>query len=233
VTQATTARPGATAAEAGPPGPARRIQPPTWRDTRLLVGVLLVLTSVVAGAMVVDRADRTSPVYAAARTLTPGTAVTADDVRVVSLRFEGAGDHYLPATGALAPDMVVLRTVSVGELVPRGSLGPRDRVDLRPVSVPVAAEVAETLGPGVLVDVWVAARDLTRGSTSYAAPRQVAAGAEVAGRSTRRGTLGSSTASAVQLLLGADLVPQVIGAVDNASRITLVPVPATIRPGGT
>lgn len=213
------------------PPPARRIQPPSWRDGRLLVGVLLVLVSIVAGAVLLARADRAVPMYAAARTLTPGTALVAQDVRVVAVRLEGAAQRYLSAGTALPPGQVVLRTVSAGELVPLGALGARDQVDLRPVSVPVAAEVAESLGPGALVDVWVADRDLDRGATAYAAPRQVAAGAEVSGRSTRRGTLGSSTASAVQLLLSADLVPRVIQAVDNSSRITLVPVPATLRPG--
>ena len=62
---------------------ARRFQTPSWRDTRLLVGVLLVLVSVVAGAVVVDRADRTVPVYAAARVLganalNAGTSPTRD-----------------------------------------------------------------------------------------------------------------------------------------------------------
>lgn len=223
---------------AGPPSlepvqVARRITPPSWRDTRLLVGVLLVLASVVAGALVVARADETVPVWAAARVLTPGTELVEADLRVVAVRLDAVGMRYLPASGRLAPGQVVLRTVAAGELVPRSALGARDQVDLRPVSVPVAAEVAEPLGPGVLVDVWVADRDLDRGSTSYAAPRQIATGAEVAGRSSRRGTLGSSTASAVQLLLTAELVPQVIQAVDNGSRITLVPVPATLRQRGT
>lgn len=213
---------------------ARRIQPPSWRDTRLLVGVLLVLVSIVAGALVVDRIDETVPVYAAARTLTPGAAVTQGDVRVVSVRLDGiASGRYLSGAAALSPGQVVLRTVSAGELVPRSALGSPAQVDLRPVSVPVAAEVAEPLGPGALVDIWVADRDLARGSTSYSAPRQVAIGVEVAGRSTRRGTLGSSTASAVQLLLTPALVPRVIEAVDNGARITLVPVPATLRSGST
>ena len=220
------------AAGAPPAAAARRIQPPSWRDTRLLVGVLLVLASVVAGALVVARADETAPVYAAARVLTPGTVLTQGDIAVVAVRLDGTGSRYLPARGPLATGQVVLRTVAAGELVPLSALGRREQVDLRPVSVPMPAEVAEPLAAGVLVDVWVADRDAERGSQSYAAPRLVAAGAEVAGRSTRRGSLGSSTASAVQLLLTTALVPQVIQAVDNGSRITLVPVLATLPQGG-
>lgn len=228
VARAAAARP----AGASPVAPARRIQAPSWRDTRLLVGVLLVLGSVVAGALIVARADETAPVYAATRVLTPGTTLTQGDVAVVSVRLDSTGSRYLGAESALAAGRVVLRTVAAGELVPLSALGRRDQVDLRPVSVPVPAEVAEPLAPGVLVDVWVADRDADRGSQAYAAPRLVAAGAEVSGRSTRRGSLGSSTASAVQLLLTSALVPQVIGAVDNGSRITLVPVLATLQSSG-
>ena len=228
------ARPVPPERATGLPAPtlARRFQAPTWRDTRLLVGVLLVLVSVVAGAVVVDRADHTVPVYAAVRVLTPGTTLALDDLRVVGVRLEGVTERYLSAAQSPAAGQVLLRTVAAGELVPRSALGARDQVDLRPVSVPVAAEVADPLVAGVLVDVWVAARDPERGSTSYTVPRQVAVGAEVAGRATRRGSLGSSTASSVQLLLTAALVPQVIEAVDNGSRITLVPVPATMPRAG-
>ncbi len=212
---------------------ARRIQPPSWRDTRLLVGVGLVLASVVGGATVVEGADETAPVYAASRVLTPGTALQADDVQVVSVRLESAGGRYLSAGSGLQPGQVVLRTVAAGELVPRSAVGPRDQVDLRPVSVPVETDAAEPLTPGVLVDVWVADRDPDGGSSSYAEPRKLAAAAQVSGRSTSRGALGSSTGASVQLLLTDDLVPQLIRAVDNESRVTLVPVPATLPGGGS
>ncbi len=46
---------------------ASRLRAPSWRDSRLLVGVLLVVLSVVLGAVVVARADDRVPVYAAAR----------------------------------------------------------------------------------------------------------------------------------------------------------------------
>lgn len=231
-TQATGQATGSAPAAAAVPA-ARRIQPPSWRDTRLLVGVGLVLASVVGGALVVAGADETAPVYAASPVLTPGATLGPDDVQVVSVRLDSAGDRYLAAGPGLQPGQVVLRTVAAGELVPRSAVGPRDRVDLRPVSVPVDADAAEPLVPGVLVDVWVADRDREGGSSSYAEPRKLAAAAQVSGRSTSRGALGSSTGSSVQLLLTDELVPRLIRAVDNESRVTLVPVPATLPGSGS
>lgn len=230
-----TSQPSPAAVRQGPAAvpTARRIQPPSWRDTRLIVGVGLALAAVVGGATVVAGADETAPIYSAARVLTPGTALGTDDLQVVSVRLESAGAHYLAAGTGLAPGQVVLRTVAAGELVPRSAVGRRDQVELRPVSVPVDADVAEPLTAGVLVDVWVADRDPKGTSSSYGEPRQLAAAAQVSGRSTSRGALGSSTGASVQLLLTDDLVPQLIHAVDNDSRVTLVPVPATLAGGGS
>ncbi len=219
--RSTTAQPAGSGQQSPTVPVARRIQPPSWRDTRLLVGIGLVLASVVGGATVIagagpafpaadglrDLASRLPaatalvlvlpPVYAAARVLTPGTTIGADDVQVVSVRLESSGSRYLSAGAALQPGQVVLRTVAAGELVPRSAVGPRDQVDLRPVSVPIDADAAQPLTPGVLVDVWVADRDADGGSSSYGEPKRLAEGAEVSGTSTNRGTLGSSTGASV------------------------------------
>lgn len=226
----TLTRPTMTRPTTGLPDPAmaRRLRPPSWRDPRLLVGIALVLASVVAGALVVSAVDNTVPVYAAARPLAAGDALDVGDLAVVSVRLGDHQSRYLSAASAPAPGQVMVRAVAAGELVPTGALGTRDQVDLRPVSVPLAAEGSDRIGEGVLVDVWVAARDPDRGAGAYAAPQQLAAGIQVAGRSTRSGALGSSTSTAVQLLVGSELLPQLIGAVDNGARITLVPVPATL-----
>ena len=74
---------------------ARRIQPPGWRDARLLVGVLLVLASVALGSVVVARADDRVPVYAARVALVPGQPVTADDLRRVDVQLGSEPDRYL------------------------------------------------------------------------------------------------------------------------------------------
>ena len=210
-----------------PAAPATRLRPPSWRDPRLLVGVLIVLLSVLLGAMVVGRADDTRPAYAATHPLVPGAALTTDDLRVVHVRLGDGGERYLAAGAGLPADRVVLRTVLPGELVPVSAVGRRDQVDVQPVGVPVAAEQAEPLVPGTLVDVWVAARDRSQAQEAYEQPRRVAQAAQV-GRTLRRasGLAGTSTAT-VQVLLTQDLIPDVLGAISNGARISLVAVPGS------
>lgn len=213
---------------------ARRLRRPSWRDPRLLAGLLLVLLSVVGVAGLVRAVDATEPVLVARRALTPGQALTRDDVSVAHLRVVGAGQPYVPASRPL-DDLVVVRSVPAGELVPASALGAADEVDLRPVTVPVEPGAAGGLAAGAVVDVWVASRSADR-AEAYDRPRLVAAAAQVSERSLARAGWGGpagATGSTVQLLLTPALVPELIQAVDNAARITLVPVPGSPARRGT
>lgn len=209
------------------PAQAARLRAPSWKDPRLVVGALLVIGSVVAGALVVSRADDTLPAYVANHSLVPGETVDADDIRVVRVRLGDRTPGYLTATSELPADRVVLRAVLAGELVPVSAVGRRDQVDVQPVAVPLPAEVAEQLAPGTLVDVWVAARARDAGGESYTRPRQVAAAAQVGRLLKRSGGLGGSSAVSVEVLLTDTLVPVVLDAVANEARVSLVAVPGS------
>lgn len=220
-------RPGTLPASGSGPVPsARRLRQPSWRDVRLLVGVALVLVSTVAGALVVQAADRTTPMYAAARALTPGESLDPGAVTVVGARVAGSTSRYLAAEAGLRPGLVVLRPVLPGELVPVSAVGDRSQVTLRPVTVPVAPEVADGLTTGMLVDVWVA-QHRPEPETGFVEPERLAVDVAVGQRATRHGALGSSSTTAVQVLVAPEVVPKLIHAVDDAAMVTLVPVPST------
>ena len=226
-----TSMPGSRDRQSAAGTPARRLRRPSWRDPRLLVGVLLVLLSVVGVGVLLRAVDTTRPVLVARHALTPGQSVTSDDVAVAHVRIVGAAQPYLSATRPLE-GLVVVRPVPPGELVPSAALGPAGRVDLRPVTVPVDTTVAAGLARGALVDVWVAARSADR-ADAYDRPRLVASGVQVSDRELARAGWGGSataTGSSIQLLLTPSLVPEVIQAVDNSARITLVPASGALRP---
>jgi hypothetical protein len=211
--------------------PARRLERPSWRDRRLLVGVVLVLASVVVGAHVVGAADDRTAMYAASHPLEPGQRLSRQDLHVVRVRLDQVGARYV-AAGSRWPDgAVVLRSVQAGELVPVASLGPPEAVTARPVAVPVRAGAADGLRPGALVDVWVAAK--VSGAEAFREPALVVRSAEVVWVSSGGGMISGSSDATVRILLAGDLVAQVLSAVDNGDRVDVVPVPGSVPGGGS
>jgi len=209
----------------GLPAPAAtRLRRPSWRDPRLLVGLLLVTLAVVVGARVVAAADETEPFYVAARALTPGDPVGPGDVRVVQARLPEADGAYLSATQDLAPGLVVVRPVSAGELVSRDAVGPPRDVVTQPVGVPVAGALPRGLVDGALVDVWIADPDPERAG-GFVEPQRVVDAAVVAEVTRDTGALGTGGGTTVQVLLEEESLRQVLGALANGADVALVLVP--------
>jgi hypothetical protein len=210
---------------------AARLQRPSWRDTRLIVGLLIVLASVALGARVVAAADNTVPVYAATGTLVTGRQLSAGDVTVVRVRLGAGTAGYLGARSAPPAGAVVLRTVGAGELIPVSALGTAGQVDLRPVTVPVEGSLPAGLRTGTRVDVWSSARDPAAGGSTYRPPVRIATGVDVSAVSQPDGGLSLGQGSTVQVLLGPQELPTVLDALANGARLALVPVPATAGAG--
>lgn len=209
---------------------ARRLQRPGWRDLRLLVGLLLVLGSVAGGVRLVTTLDDTTPVYAAARDLVPGQQVSASDLTSVQVRLPDSLDSYVDGSAPIQPGTHLLRPVRAGELVPAAALGTsREALD-KTVSVPVDAVAAAALVPGAVVDVWVSRKEEGRGvGDDFTDPELLLAGALVDQVPGDGGRLGMGLGrSAVQVVVPAEQVGQVIAAVDQGARITLVPAPRPV-----
>lgn len=131
---------------------AGRLRRPSWRDPRLLIGLLLIALSVVAVSTIVASADRTTEFYAAKQTLTPGTVVEKSHLVVVSARV--GGTSYLAADAA-PWGQVVTRVVEAGEMLPAAALADAEDFDGRPVAVQSSLPLATGIGPGALVDVYL------------------------------------------------------------------------------
>src|SRR5690554_2394750 len=74
-------------APALPAPPATRLRRPSWRDPRLVVGLLLVAVSVAAGSWVVTSAQAATPVWVARGTLTPGTQLSTEHLVAADVRL--------------------------------------------------------------------------------------------------------------------------------------------------
>lgn len=206
---------------------AARLSPPGWRDSRLLVGVLLVLVSTALGAWVVARADDRVPVYAAKGTVIPGQALTIADLIVVDARLgEGAAD-YLPATGGLPADAHALRLFQAGELILQ-SVGTAADVASQPVALEVDATSASGLVAGTVVDVWVnpVEPDTNAGRLVYAGPEKLLERVVVTLSPQETGMLRSTSATTtVSVLVPVSQVGTMVAAVDAGAKVTLVPAP--------
>jgi hypothetical protein len=207
---------------------ASRLRSPSWRDSRLLVGVLLVLVSTVLGSVVVARADDRVPVYAARGDVVPGQRLTDTDVVRVDVLLGDGAAGYLRADRPLAADTWSLRALRPGELIPVSGVGSGDAVDVQQVAFLVDATSASALSAGSVVDVYVnrPKEGSTVGLPTYAGPERVLESVSVVRVAGEDGVLGTSAETrAVHVMVPREAVRDVVADVDLGARITLVPVP--------
>ena len=136
---------------------ARRSSPPGWRDPLLWVGLAIVATPILAGALVLGTSDDTVAVWAAADTLGEGHVLTADDLAVRRVRLDDdTAALYFRADDQLPADLRLGREVAAGELLPRAAVTRTDARELRQVPISVAPDqVPGAVGVGDLVDVYL------------------------------------------------------------------------------
>jgi hypothetical protein len=214
--------------------PASRLALPRWFDTRMAVGILLVLASVVVGAKVFSSADSTTSVWAASHDLPAGSRIERADLRSVQVKLAD-GKQYVSAVGAVPVGYVLTRPVGSGELLPsKAFVDPAKSNDpalaRREVTVPVRQDHwPADLRADELVDVY-ATPTKTGDATTPAAPTRILAGVTVGTVPSRSkdvfGGSGESTGS-VTLLVREDQVTALVGAVET-SQLDLVRVPTSL-----
>ena len=204
--------------------PAGRVGPPSWRDPRLVFGVVLVLASVVLGARLLSGSDRTSPVWVVTADLASGTRLDDDHLERRRVRLFDAGDRYVAATGGKPTGLVLLRAVGRGELLPYAAVARADAApETRLVTLPVdRLHLPLGLASGQAVDVYVTPGGRT--GTVTGPPQLVLSHAVVDDR-TESGAFGAADQVGVSVVVPASAVPQLVAAA-QAGRIDLVRVPA-------
>ena len=213
---------------------ARRMTPPSWRDTRLVVGVLLVLVATVLGARLVSVADDREPFYAAAVSLRPGQPLSADSLVRVQAHLGEAGSAYLSAASPPPVGAFAARELRAGELVPLSAIVDSGAITVSPVTVEVDSLSTATLVVGSVVDVYVSPRDESSSSERYVEPRRTLERVTVSWLpedSSRFG--GPSATSTVSLLVPTDTVTDLLAETGQGSRVTLVPVPGSALKSGS
>ncbi|WP_427884892.1 SAF domain-containing protein [Kribbella sp. GL6] len=141
--------------------PAQRNRKARWKDGRLVLGVLLVAVTALAGAKLLSSADDTTTVWAAKHELRVGSPLTNDDLTTVRVRFTSSNDsgRYLSADADLK-GLVVGRAVGQGEFVPKDAAVPKSDKDRTEMPLSVATgHLPPDIAVGDVVDVWVVPKE--------------------------------------------------------------------------
>lgn len=202
---------------------AARISKPSWKDPRLLIGVLLVLLSVAGAVALVGSADKTTQVYAAREEIAVGQQITTEDLSIVKVRLDEVEEGYITVEDGLSAGKVALQRVARNQLLPRESLGTADALDRKPVAIAMDGELPAQAGPGARVDVWVA---MPGAAAAYEDPQLLLPGAEIAQIVPGSATLGAAKTSTVLVLVTDGQMPKLLGAQANKAKVSVVWNPA-------
>lgn len=202
-----------------------RLKKPSWRDPRLLIGVLLVLASVVGVVSVVGAADQTAEAYTAREAIAVGEKLTAEKLSLVRVRLGDVEQRYLTPAGGLPDGLVALQRIGKDQLVPRESFGPVDGLDRKPVAVTIEEALPPQAVAGSRVDVWVSLPDARNG---FSPPTLLLPGAEIAQVTAGSTALGSARSTVVMVLVTDEQMPNLLAAQANKAKIAVV-----WNPGGS
>ncbi len=156
------------------------------RDPRLIVGVLLIISSAGIGARILTSAGAQVPVWSASHDLAGGSVLKTGDLVAVPVHLGAVQGRYLPTAGSSPVGQRLLTAVSAGELVRQGAL--TAGADRRLVTLPVEPlHLPADLAHGASVDVYVTPRD-SAGASEVS--RLVLAAALVATVSTDQSSSG-------------------------------------------
>jgi hypothetical protein len=149
-----------TATPATPGSPlGRRVQLPRWRDTRLLIGVLLILVSVVLGARLISAATHTTRWLSVTRALPAGHVLVASDLIAVNAHLPtSASSHYFASDPSELVGRTLGRRVAAGEFLPAEGLVSGATGASRVLPLIVKAGRLPALSAGDHIDVYVLSR---------------------------------------------------------------------------
>lgn len=201
------------------PAAAPRLKRPSWKDPRLLAGILLVLVSVAGVVFLVGSADRTTEVFAARDGIAVGETLTQDNVVRAKVRLGDTESQYITAESGLPEGTVAVQRIGKDQLVPRASLGSVDELDRKPVALAIEETLPAQAVAGARVDVWVAQPDARNG---FSEPKLLLSGAEIAEVAAGSTALGSSKKTVLMVLVEDSQMPALLGAQANEAKISVV-----------
>ena len=136
------------------------------KNSRLAMGLGLLIISLLAATLIVKEANRTVLVWATKSDLAPGELITANDITPVSALLRESAKNYLSASAQIIGG-VVLRQISTGDLIPASAVSSSSD-PLNTKLIPLTVELTDMplgLGRGDIVDIYAIAKRDSKLST--------------------------------------------------------------------
>lgn len=132
----------------------RRWARPRWINLRVIVGLLLVVASMVAGARFLAADRETVEIWSVRADLAAGAVLRAEDLEPLQVRLGESSDLYLAADSSSPIGQELNRALRAGELLPAGAVGFAD--DGRVVVLPVQPDrLPAGVVHGSTVDIYL------------------------------------------------------------------------------
>jgi hypothetical protein len=182
------------------------VKTPNWFDLRLVAGVLLVIGSMVAGAVTIAAADSSTRVWAVTRDLAPGTVLISDDVQPIKVRLPSL-ELYFETDSTRQEDAVLGKTVATqifaGQPLPRPAVvGTAPATTL---TVPLSSDQAPRISRGQRIELWLSSKSC---QASVILPSVAVQEVQTGGG----GAFGTSTAENVVIRVPASAAARVVTA---------------------
>jgi hypothetical protein len=129
------------------------------KNSRLAMGLGLLIFSLLAATLITKEANRTVLVWATKNDLAPGELITGNDIIAVSALLPESAKNYLSASAQIIGG-VVLRQISTGDLIPATAVSSSsDSFNSR--LIPLTVELTDMplgLGRGDVIDIYAIAK---------------------------------------------------------------------------
>jgi hypothetical protein len=185
------------------------------KNSRLAMGLALLILAVSAGSLIAKEANRTVYVWASNGELAPGNTIAATDLKAVSVLLPESAKNYISANAQLV-GAVVMHRIGSGDLIPVGSISV-DTQKLAQRAVPLTVEITDLpadLQRGEVIDIYAIPNS---GQKSISEPELITSAVTVAESSNKN----NSGKALVVVNLPEDLVMRALTFISE-SRLIIV-----------
>ncbi|WP_394938894.1 hypothetical protein [Psychromicrobium sp. YIM B11713] len=198
--------------------PDNRLRKPSWKDPRLMIGVLLVLVSVAGAVLLLGSADQTTDAYVSQGNIAVGQKIEQSKLNRVKVRLNDVQSSYYLANEVIPKDAVAVQYIPQGQLIAKHSVAQADLLGRKPVAIDLEQELPLSAAAGDRVDIWIAAAD----SSPDAVPKLLLPNTEIAALHKGKNGLSGNTPDVLYVLVDDQHLPVLLAALSNKSRISVV-----------